>query len=116
MTGVGGRDERGFTLTEVLVVVIVLGVLAAIVVLAVSGLSERGSGAAAESDERTIVQAEEAFFAKQPVGSERYASEAELVADKMLQGPSTMHDVCLSGDARRYKIVAAGTDCSTVTV
>ena len=109
----GGGDE-GFTLTELLVVIVVLGVLSAIAVFAVTGLPEKGQSSAAQTDEATLVKAEEAFFAKQPAGAGRYATEAELVQDRMLQGPSSLHDVCVSADRGNYKVVAAGDDCTAV--
>jgi prepilin-type N-terminal cleavage/methylation domain-containing protein len=57
------RGERGFTLVELLLVVMILGILAAIVVPNMLGLVGRGERETYESDERTIQTAVSAFYA-----------------------------------------------------
>lgn len=54
------RDERGFTLVEMLVVVAVLAVLAAVVVAAVAGVRQRTQVAACLTERRIVVTAIEA--------------------------------------------------------
>ena len=58
------KNENGFTLTELLIVVVILGVLAAIVVFAVSGITDRGVEAACDADKRTVQTAVEAYHAQ----------------------------------------------------
>ena len=55
--------EKGFTLVELLVVIIILGVLAAVVVIAVNGFQDRGKTNACKTEERTIEAAAAAFYA-----------------------------------------------------
>jgi general secretion pathway protein G len=106
------NQEEGFTLVELLVVIVILGILAAIVVLAVGGITDKGEKSAKDTDRQTLVAAEEAFYAKAKVDNPTYATEAALVADKMLRSPgSEKHDICLNAGKTDYEIVDQGAAC-----
>ena len=55
--------ERGFTLVELLVVIVILGILAAVVVFAVGGITNKGKTSACTIEVRTINTALQAFYA-----------------------------------------------------
>ena len=57
------RDE-GFTLTELLIVIVVLGILASIVVVGVSTFRADAVKAACNSEVKTVALASDAYFAK----------------------------------------------------
>lgn len=58
------RNQNGFTLTELLIVIVILGVLAGIVVFAVAGITDRGTKSACQADVRTVQTAVEAYHAE----------------------------------------------------
>jgi len=57
-----GGKRRGFTLIELLIVLSILAVLAAVVVLALTGFIGRGEQSACEADEQAIQTAVYAFY------------------------------------------------------
>lgn len=69
-----GREDRGFTLVELLIVVAIIGILAAIAIPQFSQYRIRGFNAAANSDLRNIKIAAEAFVTDWQV----YASTGAL--------------------------------------
>ena len=56
------RDTRGFSLIELLIVVVIIGVLAAIAIPRFSNTKEKAFDAAAKSDLRNALSAEEAYM------------------------------------------------------
>lgn len=78
------RDERGFSLTEVLVVLIVIGVLAAIALPMFIGQRGKGQDASAQSNARNMVSALESCHAN----ASSYAS-CETSQDVVASGIST---------------------------
>jgi prepilin-type N-terminal cleavage/methylation domain-containing protein len=61
--------EKGFTLVELLVVIVILGILAAVVVFAVSGITDKGKSSACKIEVRTVNTALQAFSAKSPTNA-----------------------------------------------
>jgi general secretion pathway protein G len=55
--------ERGFTLVELLVVIVILGVLAAVVVFAVGGITNTSKQSACKIEVRTVNAALQAYYA-----------------------------------------------------
>jgi general secretion pathway protein G len=92
--------EAGFTLVELLVVIFILGVLAAIVVFAVGGISDKGQTAANRTDCSVLEAAEEAYFSQKGFYT---SNQQDLVDAGFLHSPSTKHTtvntVAASGNA-----------------
>jgi general secretion pathway protein G len=95
-------SDDGFTLVELLIVIVVLGVLATITVFAVRGITDQGEASACASELDVLQTAEESHYALN--GS--YADEATLVAAGTLVADSTMYDVTVAGDS--YAITPVG--------
>jgi prepilin-type N-terminal cleavage/methylation domain-containing protein len=55
------EDQGGFTLIELMIVIIILGVLAGIVIFSVRGITDRGNVAACKTDLSSITTAVEAY-------------------------------------------------------
>lgn len=58
-------DDRGFTLVEILVVIVVLGILATVVLFAARGITDRGEKSACVGDQRTLEIGADAWMAQE---------------------------------------------------
>jgi prepilin-type N-terminal cleavage/methylation domain-containing protein len=102
------KNENGFTLVEMLVVIFIMAILAAIVVFAVNGIGDRGQDAACDTDRHTLTVAEEANYAKNGT----YTAEATLVTNGLLAAVSTLHDITVGAGGTSYSVTAvAGGKC-----
>jgi prepilin-type N-terminal cleavage/methylation domain-containing protein len=78
---------RGFTLIEIMIVVVIMGILAAIAIPKFQGAKERTFLATMQSDLRTLVTAQEVYFSNHNI----YATD---IAD--ITGYSTSRDVTIT--------------------
>src|SRR3954467_161427 len=54
------KQDKGFTLVELLIVIVILGILATVTVFAVTGITNKGKTSACKSDLKVLQVAEEA--------------------------------------------------------
>ena len=61
------NQDKGFTLVELLIVIVILGILATVTVFAVRGITDKGQENACAVEQRTLDTAIEAFYAENQV-------------------------------------------------
>jgi prepilin-type N-terminal cleavage/methylation domain-containing protein len=95
------EKDQGFTLVELLIVIVILGILATIVVFAVRGITDKGKSSACAADSKTLQVAVEAYFAHYGGTT---ITEQQLVDVDLIRDLSTNYDVDTDGD-----VVGVGT-------
>jgi prepilin-type N-terminal cleavage/methylation domain-containing protein len=79
------KQDKGFTLVELLIVIVILGILATVTVFAVRGITDRGQENACNVEARTIETAAESFYAENPG---QIPTMADLNAGYLTEDPS----------------------------
>jgi prepilin-type N-terminal cleavage/methylation domain-containing protein len=100
------RSEEGFTLIELMIVIVILGVLAGIVIFAVGGIQDTGNLAACKSDLKTVDVAVEAYQAKHGVGNYPANLDPTLTtgSDRFLRAQAGLVGNTLTNTAGGYVI------------
>ena len=105
------KQDKGFTLVELLIVIVILGILATVTVFAVTGITTRGKDSACKSDMKVIQVAEEANNAN--TGS--YESLVNLKANGLIHEVPTNFTVTITGTGPTATYTVDGvatTDCA----
>ncbi len=95
--------DRGFTMVELLVVIVILGILAALMVFTVRGVTDRASRGRAPPTSTTIEKAADAYMAQNPgrclpaSAPAPTAIEQFLVDAGMIRQVSTYCDLAADG-------------------
>jgi prepilin-type N-terminal cleavage/methylation domain-containing protein len=81
------KKDRGFTIVELLIVIVIIGILAAITIVAYNGVQARANNSAAQAAGSTLAKKAEAFNAVQtnyPTSTADFNSVAESKLDSGL--------------------------------
>ena len=87
------KQDKGFTLVELLIVIVILGILATVTVFAVRGITDQGQTSACAADKKTLEVAVEAYYAQNGNVLGAAASETNLIAAGLLTSYSPSHNV-----------------------
>lgn len=79
------KSERGFTIVELLIVIVVIGILAAITIVAYNGVQSRARTTEAQANAKEVLNKSEVFAADAGNG----AYPADAAAFKLLASPNT---------------------------
>jgi general secretion pathway protein G len=85
------RAERGYTIVEIIVVIVILGIIAAVVVFAVRRMDESAQREACTADRKTVEKAVQSWVALNSGRGD--PSEPDLVDGQLLRQESQLHDV-----------------------
>ena len=91
------KDEKGFTLIELMIVIAIIGILAAIAIPQFNSYRKKSYNASAMSDLRNAATAEEAYF----VDAQTYGADSAL----SINTGQNVH-LSASGDTDSYTITA----------
>ncbi|MFN3256598.1 MAG: type II secretion system protein [Ilumatobacter sp.] len=80
------NQDKGFTLVELLIVIVILGILATVTVFAVRGITSQGQDNACAIEARTLDSAIEAYYAQEFVDP---PNEAALVPAYLRDAPDS---------------------------
>jgi prepilin-type N-terminal cleavage/methylation domain-containing protein len=91
------KKDKGFTLVELLIVIVILGILATVTVFAVRGITDQGKASTCAADKKTLETAGEAYFAQFGTTPVIPLSEAALVPS-FLHSLSPNYDIDATGN------------------
>jgi type IV pilus assembly protein PilA len=93
------KDQKGFTLIELMIVIAIIGILAAIAIPQFSAWRKRSFNSAAESDLKNAATAQEGYY----VDEETYTSDInKLLGTYGLYVSEKVYFTSVAGDATSY--------------
>lgn len=109
------RKQSGFTIVELLIVIVVIGILAAIVITTFTGVQKKGRDADRKSDINAIYSQVEVYFAQ----NSKYPTLANLnddtwrdanvkgLTDDAIHAPNSTTDLAATGTGTDYYVYSA---------
>lgn len=106
--GWGMQKNKGFTIVELLIIIVIISILAAISVVAYSGIQQRTRVAIAQSEMRSVAQAAQAFRVENDRGPTSAADFSTILKKAGLYDATRTNakSYAICGDANGYAFVA----------
>jgi prepilin-type N-terminal cleavage/methylation domain-containing protein len=106
--------SNGFTLVEILIVIVIVGILATITVFAVRGITDRGEEASCLTDRKMLTDSADYYMAEKAIDSipgtgaaDANQYERTLVDAQLLKRVSKYHDLTADGT-----VTSTGVPCT----
>lgn len=111
------QEENGFSLIELLVVILIIGILAAIALPAFVGQRSKGQDADAKSNARNLVSHLESFYATEKTYDKAKALASEDITKSSLPlGAGDGQVTITAGDDDSYTVVAKSKSGGSFTI
>lgn len=105
------KQDDAFTLIELLIVIVILGVLSTVTVIAIRGVTEEGEQSVCQAELRSLATAQEQH--RVLFGS--YGDESDLVSNEVILSDSPHYEIAIGTDDSYTISPAADSNCTGST-
>lgn len=119
------NKNKGFTIVELLIVIVVIGILATLVIVTFTGIQQKARNSQRQTDINAVDSHVEAFYAQYGFYPTLADLQSASFVSTYLKGldPEALRDpkqaaggtIGATASASQYSYVAAGTSCSNTT-